>query len=218
MYDETVRTASARRRPNAPTASASGESARRSGEPYRRVAVRQSPCSSTITFAPRAREPHERRLVRALRDDRDRPVLAREAAHAQRQQRVEERPVERARRRGDEPEGAVVLRAAVRRRREHAQVEALPRAPRTSAPGSARAAARSACARRGGAAASRHRASTASTTPRTRSAYSSGVETQRADGRERALAEPPRELEVGGDPLDRGRERAGRRRTRRAGR
>ena len=49
VYGETVRTPSARRRAASATRSATGESTRRNGDPYSRVDVRQSPCTSTST-------------------------------------------------------------------------------------------------------------------------------------------------------------------------
>ena len=64
----------------APSASLSGLSSRRSGEPYRRVASCQSPCTSRIAFArertSRRATRNGSRLVHALHERRLRPELA----------------------------------------------------------------------------------------------------------------------------------------------
>src|SRR5204863_3856566 len=67
--------------------------------------------------------PDEHRLVRALRDDRNRTVRAGDRAYPEREQRVEERPVEQ-REPADEPEDAVLARSAVGGSGEDADVEA----------------------------------------------------------------------------------------------
>ena len=89
------------------------------------------------------------------------------------------------------------LGAPGRRGREHAQLEPRAGARRTSARGSATAAARSACGRRAAAAASHAHARAASTTARTRVGVLVGGRDPAGRRRERALAEAPRELAVG---------------------
>src|SRR5439155_23993813 len=107
---------------------ADGVAERRQRTPERRAVEtgRRAPVAVQLDddVCPCPSEPYECRLVRALRDDRDRPVLAREPPHTQRQQQVEQRPVEQ-RQPPDEAEGPVVARATVGRRGEDAQVEPL---------------------------------------------------------------------------------------------
>ena len=135
----------------------------------------------------RAADPDESRLVRALRHDRRGPEGAGKPPDPERQAQVEERPVDDPRP-PDELEDTVVVCLPVGGGRQHPQVEAL--AERRELP-------RGALPQRDGVARARdhqqagaaHVASAASTSARTRSAYSSGEDTHAA---ELAAAAAPR--------------------------
>ena len=135
--------------------SPSGPSSLRCGEPYSRVDVRQSACTSTITLRrdrarPCAPGAPRDRLVRALGDHRVRAgTLAQLARDAVRQRQVEEQAVEPARpERRHEPERRVAGRSPAGALPSTCTSDRLARARPTCARGSSRAAAGSASGRR----------------------------------------------------------------------
>ena len=141
VYGETVRTASARRRAAVPSRSTSGPSTRRADEPYSRVAVRQSPCSSTTTLArlPASRRPSMQAAASyglwasTASGSKSRQL----AGDPQRQRELEGEAVERARPEGrHERERAVANGRPGGRAREHPQLERA--AERVELPGEAR--------------------------------------------------------------------------------
>ncbi len=101
VYAEIVRTPSAPRSPRRASASASGASALRSGEPYSRVGAAGSPWMSAITRvrarASRRAEKHESGFLGALRENGVGLEGAQLPGDAKRQQRVEGGAVERTR-------------------------------------------------------------------------------------------------------------------------
>ena len=101
VYDEIVRTPSAPRSPRRASASATGASALRSGEPYSRVGRGGIAVDICDNPGPRASQPpaekHEGGFLGALRENGVRLEGAQLSGDAERQQRVERGTVERTR-------------------------------------------------------------------------------------------------------------------------